>query len=242
MSDTTQNHLLLWDSVSQTDELFTKIFTRGEFVGTSINPTYLVKRATEMFGVMGQGWGVRVVEEKYVDGAPLLVVEGKPTLYAKIHTLRAELWYNHGGKSGSVEQFGQTTFVGARHDGTFFTDEDAPKKSLTDAMTKCLSLLGFSSDIYLGTFDDKYSTGQSQAKSKTTQTEPSKTTKSEGETQPDGELSLDAKKVIDVIAKADKNRLVTARQTMSSRFTKEFELDAVIKAIDERAAKLAEAS
>jgi hypothetical protein len=239
MSDTTQNHLSLWDSVSQTDELFTKLFTRGEFVGTSINPTYLVKRATEMFGVMGQGWGVRVLEEKYVDGAPLLVVDGNPTLYAKIHTLRAELWYTHGGKNGSVEQFGQTTFVGARNDGTFFTDEDAPKKSLTDVMTKCLSLLGFSSDIYLGTFDDKYSTGQSHAKSKAPQSESGKLAQPAGESQSAVELSLDAKKVIDVIAKADKNRLVTARQTMSSRFTKKFELDAVLKAIDERAAVLA---
>jgi hypothetical protein len=42
-----------------------------------------------------------------------------------------------------------------------------------------------------------------------------------------------------MIAKADKNRLITARQTMSSRFTKKFELDAVLKAIDERAAVLA---
>src|SRR5690606_33640239 len=57
------------------------------------------------------------------------------------------------GERGEVVQFGQTTFVGRNKNG-FFTDEEAPKKSLTDAMSKCLSLLGFSADIHLGRFDD----------------------------------------------------------------------------------------
>jgi len=34
-------------------------------------------------------------------------------------------------------------------------DEEAPKKSLTDAMKKCLSLLGVCSDVFMGEFDDR---------------------------------------------------------------------------------------
>ena len=43
---------------------------------------------------------------------------------------------------GEVTHFGQTTFVGANKHG-LFTDEEAPKKSLTDATNKALSMLGF---------------------------------------------------------------------------------------------------
>ena len=33
-------------------------------------------------------------------------------------------------------------------------DEDAPKKSVTDGMVKCLSMLGFAGDIFSGQWDD----------------------------------------------------------------------------------------
>jgi len=45
------------------------------------------------------------------------------------------------------------TVVGRNKNG-FFTDEEAPKKSMTDAMSKCLSLIGFSADVHLGLYDD----------------------------------------------------------------------------------------
>ena len=35
-----------------------------------------------------------------------------------------------------------------------FTDEEAPKKSLTDALSKAMSWLGFAADIHLGRWDD----------------------------------------------------------------------------------------
>ncbi|WP_434771820.1 hypothetical protein [Pseudomonas entomophila] len=34
------------------------------------------------------------------------------------------------------------------------TDGEAPKKSLTDAIKKALSMLSFSADVFLGLFDD----------------------------------------------------------------------------------------
>lgn len=70
-----------------------------------------------------------------------------------IHKVHARLWYVLDGVRGEVEQFGQTQIVGKNKNG-FYTDEEAPKKSLTDAMSKCLSLLGFSADIHLGLYDD----------------------------------------------------------------------------------------
>jgi hypothetical protein len=45
-------------------------------------------------------------------------------------------------------------FCGRRRNGVLFTDEDAPKKSVTDALTKALSMIGFAGDIFSGRWDD----------------------------------------------------------------------------------------
>jgi hypothetical protein len=146
-------NLELWGKVCTTNPLNTKNFKRaGGFGGTAINPTYLIQRATEIFGPMGIDWGTNVIDERYQDGAPI-VQAGVVLGFEKIHVLRLELWYQLNGKKGVVQQFGQTTFVGKNSYG-YFTDEEAPKKSMTDALTKCLSLLGFGADIHLGMYDD----------------------------------------------------------------------------------------
>lgn len=143
-------NLTLWQAVEKTDPQYTKPFSRGGgFRGTATNATYLAKKATEVFGPMGIGWGVEILDEAIMEGAPL-DAQGN---HEKIHKVRVKLWYKLGEERGEVVQFGQTTFVGRNRNG-LFTDEEAPKKSLTDAMSKCLSLLGFSADIHLGRFDD----------------------------------------------------------------------------------------
>lgn len=147
-------NLSLWESVQTTDPKYTKGFNRGGgFKGTSTNATYLAKRATERFGPMGIGWGVNVLDEEVLTGAPILDNEGGIMAHDMIHKVRVNLWYMLDGERGVVEQFGQTQFVGVNRNGVY-TDEEAPKKSITDAMTKCLSLLGFAADIHLGLYDD----------------------------------------------------------------------------------------
>lgn len=143
------DNLRIWHAVEKTDPRHTKTFSRGGgFRGTAINATYLARKATEVFGPMGIGWGLEIMNEEIMQGAPL--AEGVSEL---IHKVRVKLWYKQGEQRGEVVQFGQTTFVGKNRNG-LFTDEEAPKKSLTDGMSKCLSLLGFAADIHLGMFDD----------------------------------------------------------------------------------------
>jgi len=142
--------LAIWNQVQETDPHYTKQFSRGGgFRGTSINAVYLARKATERWGPMGIGWGIEIVDEAIMDGAPI----PDTTICEQIHKLRVKLWYVEGGERGEVIQFGQTTFVGKNKYGPF-TDEEAPKKSLTDGMTKCLSLLGFSADVFMGRYDD----------------------------------------------------------------------------------------
>lgn len=133
-------NLKLWESVEKTDPKYTKAFSKaGGFSGTAINATYLIRKATALWGPMGGKWGPEIVDEKYVPGAEGTI----------IHVLRINLKH----PQGSLPSYGQTTFVGQNKHGPF-TDEEAPKKSLTDAITKALSMLGFSADVFLGLYDD----------------------------------------------------------------------------------------
>src|SRR5690606_33983634 len=132
---------------------YTKQSSRGGgFNGTATNATYLARKATETFGPCGTGWGINVLSEEVFTGPPQ-VIEGQVVAHDMIHKVHARLWYVLDRKRGEVEQFGQTQIVGRNKNG-FYTDEEAPKKPLTDAMSKCLSLLGFSADIHLGMYDD----------------------------------------------------------------------------------------
>lgn len=148
-------NMAIWDMVEMTDPEATKTFNRGGgFKGTAINATYLTKKATEVFGPMGIRWGVDIVDESLMEGAILDEIGNREI----IHKVRIKLWYyapddKECAHRGEVTHFGQTAFVGRNKYG-LFTDEEAPKKSLTDAMTKALSMLGFSADVHLGLFDD----------------------------------------------------------------------------------------
>lgn len=153
--------LTMWQQVNATDPQYTKAFNTSGFQGTSISPTYQSMRATKIFGPHGIGWGTEVLNESYVEGAPLgFDKDGRSLGRESIHKVYLELWYIYQGRRGSVKQYGATTFVFRNDYGTITSDEDHAKKSVTDAMTKCLSLLGFSADVFMGHFDDdKYVAG-----------------------------------------------------------------------------------
>jgi hypothetical protein len=160
----------LWEKVCTTDPNHTKEFNRGGgFKGTAINPTYQNLKATEVFGPVGMGWGWRIDKEDYIPGAIIQIKEGQQVQEIN-HVLRVTVWYlvtpkfvelmpeaePFLGQKCEVTHFGQTTFVGTNKYGPF-TDEEAPKKSLTDGISKCLSCLGFSADIHMGLYDsNKY--------------------------------------------------------------------------------------
>lgn len=129
----------LWDSVCKTDPAHTKKFTKGGgFSGTAIKPFYLMHKATQTFGVCGIGWGWDELENKVVGG---------------VWCSKVELWFNYNNQRGAIQQWGQTVMQGTNKHGAF-VDEEAPKKAVTDAVTKCLSYLGFAGDVHMGLFDD----------------------------------------------------------------------------------------
>lgn len=155
MTDNTR----IWDQVDTTDPSATKNFTgMGGFKGTAIKPTYLMRKATEVFGPCGEGWGWTVLEDRFDEGGPLQGPTKEwpdaPRINAKLHTLKIQLWYlGKEGQKCTVEHYGHTPFV-LIQGGKIITDWEAAKKSLTDAIGKCLQPLGFAADIHMGLFDD----------------------------------------------------------------------------------------
>ena len=135
-------HLTLWNEFADIDPKFTKAITGKAYKGTSPNPQYVIRCLTELFGPVGMGFGWRVLAEEFV---PL----GTETL----HWCRIEFW--HTDRANTFEAYGQTKAAYQTSGGKFMVDEDAPKKSLTDAIIKAASQIGIAANIFLGRWDDQ---------------------------------------------------------------------------------------
>lgn len=155
----------IWDKICETDPNRTKDFNKG-YRGTSINPNYIYEKLTGCFGPCGIGWGFIIVKDEYKEGH-----EGEIS-----HSITVDLWYKNGDvKSEPIPGIGGTPYVFKDKNG-WHTDEDAPKKSLTDALTKATQLIGMSADIFGGLWNDckyvaelkkKYNSDDSQDDSET---------------------------------------------------------------------------
>ncbi|EDW2260598.1 exodeoxyribonuclease VIII [Salmonella enterica subsp. enterica] len=161
------DNLKLWRTVMRTDPRFTKDITGTGFDGTSVNAEYMIMRATELFGPLGSGWGFEIQEDKLIPGAPMsepvfndkqivghrFLRDADGTLITEQHhSMRIRLWYETEDRDGSVISYGATPYMYKTKHGVK-CDGEAPKKSLTDAIKKALSMLGFSADVWLGLYD-----------------------------------------------------------------------------------------
>jgi hypothetical protein len=150
---TVNGHLAIWQQVEKTPTTAVKpAKVNGQNI-TAIDTMHMVKLATEIFGPVGIGWGYRIDVDRFDQGAPVLLKE-QVIGHEQTHTCQLTLWYEWEGKRGEITQFGHTRAVYMTNAGKFITDGEAPKKSVTDAMKKCLSQLGFAADIFTGLFDD----------------------------------------------------------------------------------------
>lgn len=127
-------NLAIWNAVEKTDPAFTKhVSQRGGF--TAISANYQIMQATKQFGPVGIGWGY---------------ISGEPIFHETLIFVPVTLW--HGDRSNT---FGPMLGCEEWKDGKGRIDSDASKKATTDAITKLLSQLGFSADVFLGKYDDQ---------------------------------------------------------------------------------------
>jgi len=119
----------IWEKVEKTDAKYTKDVSFGRKF-TSICAYSQIKRATEIFGAAGEGWGwdFEIIPDD------------------NIWVFKVSLW--HGKKENVVNSFGCCDKIFKKK-----PDDDAPKKALTDGITKALSYLGFNADVFLGQWD-----------------------------------------------------------------------------------------
>ena len=129
------NNMEIWQSVETTDPTYTKkVNQRGGF--TAIGAQYQLMRATETFGPMGKGWGVKGEHIQKWEDVGLAVYE-------------ATLWYVVKDKEYYIPIHSSIKYHTSGR-----VDDDFYKKVATDALTKALSKLGFSADVFMGKFDD----------------------------------------------------------------------------------------
>lgn len=138
----------LWNKVEKTSSKHVKPVTNGGRTYSSINPTSQKKKATEVFGPYGKGWGVEPESERFdykeFSNQTILIV------------YRATLFYVLDGEKcrfpiSATEKMAYMTQGGK---GYLKIDDEAEKKVRTNAVTKGLSELGFNADIFLGQWED----------------------------------------------------------------------------------------
>jgi hypothetical protein len=135
----------LWNRVCVTEPNAVKPITGKQYKGNSPKPYWLIERATEVFGPIGIGWGVTVKSERFERLGETDV----------LHVAVVSVWYLLDGvRSESFDQMGGTKAAYMTAKGVLMVDEDAGKKSVTDGMVKCLSMIGFAGDIFSGRWDD----------------------------------------------------------------------------------------
>lgn len=138
------DNLNIWNRFADIDPKFTKAITGRDYGGTSPNPQYVIMCLTEMFGPCGKGFGWSVLAEEFKEmGGTFL------------HWCRIRFWWKDEDGEHSVEEYGQTKAAYVTSSGKMRVDEDAPKKSLTDAIIKGASHIGVAANIFLGRWDDQ---------------------------------------------------------------------------------------
>ena len=112
----------------------------GQMVDT-IDPSYQQEEATKAFnGLYGDNWGIKDINFKTrVYGTTEIM-----TLSGNFYHPTGEFPYSVSGKSFYISKNGYDQI-----------DMDIEKKLLTNFRSKCLSLLGFNSDIFLNKFSDQ---------------------------------------------------------------------------------------
>ena len=145
----------IWNQVAKTYPSSTKRVQSFGREFTAIDAYAQIKRATEVFGPVGESWGWDIKSIDHLGQSPHDVV-----------VVSIVLWYVPEPEPSDSPFSGRREFASVgtaqlnmqpRGKDYIRTDADAAKKALTDAITKGLSYMGFNADVFFGAFDsNKY--------------------------------------------------------------------------------------
>jgi hypothetical protein len=155
-----KENMSIWTQVETSDPDSIKQVSFGRKF-SAINAHHQVKKATEIFGAFGQGWGV--TNERF------------QLITAGLILYQATLWWRDSSKENvNPNQFDiSSSILHTSKNGHI--DDECVKKVATDALTKGLSKLGFNADIFLGLWDDnKYVNQVKEEAARTTESHKAK--------------------------------------------------------------------
>jgi len=138
MSEKT-NNMELYNKFGVTPKEAQKPIAAGRLKGmTDVNPMYRIKTLTEQFGAVGFGWYYEITNKWLENGA-----DGVIAAFVDIN-----LYVKYNGEwSKPIQGTGGSTFVAKESKG-LYTDDEAYKKALTDAISIACKSLGMCADIY----------------------------------------------------------------------------------------------
>tara|TARA_Y100000590_G_C15543108_1_gene947782 strand:- start:455 stop:1090 length:636 start_codon:yes stop_codon:yes gene_type:complete len=142
MKDTTKKtecNLKLWQRVEVTNPAWLKTANISGRKISAINPQKQLKQATEIFGYYGQSWGLMDCRREILD------------LENSIKLIIFEAVFFYPGGSFEISNSIKLCYLSAG--GKYIVDTEAFKKVETNTISKALSKLGFSSDVYEGRFE-----------------------------------------------------------------------------------------
>lgn len=125
----------LFESYQKVPQEMLKRVDNGGRTYNSVDVSFRLKSLNDAFGDFGKGWGFRIVE-RWID--TLATDE-------KIANLQVEFWHTD---ASPVHVIGSTYLVRNTRKNGLMSDEDAWKKSLTDAISVWCRNLGIALDAY----------------------------------------------------------------------------------------------
>ena len=144
------DNLQLYNAVRAVPLEATKPIGAGRLKGmTDINPMWRIKKLTEQFGPCGKGWYYSPPQREFVPGANGEI----------ICIVDVQLFVRYGSDLGEwsapIPGTGGAKYVAQEKNG-LYTDDEAPKKALTDALSVACKALGIGADVYFARDRTKY--------------------------------------------------------------------------------------
>lgn len=164
------DNMAIYEAVRQAPKNALREIQAGRLKGKSdINPMWRIKALTEQFGPCGIGWKYEIIKEWLEPGA-----NGEIAAFVDIN-----LFIKVDGEwSAAIPGTGGSMYVVKENKG-LYTDDEAFKKALTDAISVSCKALGFAADVYWNADSTKYSQRATQAPAKGSYSnEPKKPTES----------------------------------------------------------------
>lgn len=142
-------NLDLYEKVRSVPDEAKKKISGGRLNGmTDISPMWRIKSLTSVFGACGMGWRYEIVRQWIEDGS-----DGTRCAFTNIN-----LYVKQDGEwSFSIPGTGGSMIV-SKERGGLYTDDEAFKKSLTDAIGVACKALGIGADVYWDKDASKYDT------------------------------------------------------------------------------------